>query len=392
MPSASASGFAKGVCSTVSRPSSARCRGCSGRRAGCARCRDSAALFTTLGRARAVLSRSHAIPARCARDASARCSRCCRCTRASPNASSVWDAGASPSTGARSAECCSWQRIRRSSAPSSRSPRRRAPRRTGARSQNNCRSSSVSRVPPRLAGVVFADEQAPRKLAALFEAVALDRALTDRHDEDWFRNPRALEELRGEIEGLPELDVDRASLEAGCGCSRNRCSRAGKRRDSGAPPVAQPRRDPRQPARRSSAAHRGTYVDDASGRRLGDLFEDSTPLFVEQNDPFVVRIRVKPLVWLPPEQGVPIHDESVWSKLSFTKGHTHDTALWTAPVRTSLVPLTPEDGAFLEKPAERPSRSPSRVCAGLERSQAARSPPSTTRRRPHRRLRTGRSA
>jgi hypothetical protein len=81
---------------------------------------------------------------------------------------------------------------------------------------------------------------------------------------------------------------------------------------------------------------------------VGELFEDSTPLFVEQNDPFIVRIRVKPLVWLPPEQGVPIHDESVWNKLSFTKGHAHDTALWTAPVRTSLVPLTEEDGAFLE--------------------------------------------
>jgi hypothetical protein len=81
---------------------------------------------------------------------------------------------------------------------------------------------------------------------------------------------------------------------------------------------------------------------------VGELFEDSTPLFVEQNDPFVVRIKVKPLVWLPPEHGVPIHDEAVWSKLSFTKGHTHDSALWTAPVRTSLVPLTAEDGAFLQ--------------------------------------------
>src|SRR5688572_18070366 len=70
-------------------------------------------------------------------------------------------------------------------------------------------------IPPRLAGVVFADEQAPRQLAALFEAVAYDRSLTDRHDEDWFRNPRALEELRGEIESVPELEVNGAAVEHG---------------------------------------------------------------------------------------------------------------------------------------------------------------------------------
>lgn len=70
-------------------------------------------------------------------------------------------------------------------------------------------------VPPRLAGVVFAEEQAPRNLAALFEAVEQDRALTDRHDEDWFRNPRAIEELRGEIESVPELEVNAAAVGAG---------------------------------------------------------------------------------------------------------------------------------------------------------------------------------
>nr|MDQ2644439.1 hypothetical protein [Myxococcota bacterium] len=70
-------------------------------------------------------------------------------------------------------------------------------------------------IPPRLAGVVFANEQAPRGLAALFQAVERDRVLTERHDEDWFRNPRAIEELRGDFESVPEPEPDAAALESG---------------------------------------------------------------------------------------------------------------------------------------------------------------------------------
>ncbi len=70
-------------------------------------------------------------------------------------------------------------------------------------------------IPPRLAGVVFANEQAPRQLAALFQAVERDRVLTERHDEDWFRNPRAIEELRGDFESVPEPEPDAAALESG---------------------------------------------------------------------------------------------------------------------------------------------------------------------------------
>jgi hypothetical protein len=46
---------------------------------------------------------------------------------------------------------------------------------------------------------------------------------------------------------------------------------------------------------------------------VGAPFEDATPLFVEQEVPFVVRIKVTPLVWLPPEHAIPIHDEAVWA-------------------------------------------------------------------------------
>src|SRR3974390_847883 len=44
---------------------------------------------------------------------------------------------------------------------------------------------------------------------------------------------------------------------------------------------------------------------------VGDPFEDATPRFTEIEDPYVVRFKVVPVVWLPPEQGIPIHDASV---------------------------------------------------------------------------------
>jgi len=61
----------------------------------------------------------------------------------------------------------------------------------------------------------------------------------------------------------------------------------------------------------------------------------------------VLRVKVKPLVWLPPQHGIPIHDDAVWSILSFTKAHTHDSTLWTGAVRTSLAPLSTDDGTLL---------------------------------------------
>ena len=58
---------------------------------------------------------------------------------------------------------------------------------------------------PRLAGTLFTDEHGERQLVALLAAARRDQLLTERHDEDWFRNPRAIEELRGEIESAPNL-------------------------------------------------------------------------------------------------------------------------------------------------------------------------------------------
>jgi hypothetical protein len=70
-------------------------------------------------------------------------------------------------------------------------------------------------LPPRLAGALLVDEQGERTLSALFAAALEDRSLTERHDEDWFRNPRCIEELRGELESPPELTTDPDAVERG---------------------------------------------------------------------------------------------------------------------------------------------------------------------------------
>lgn len=77
-------------------------------------------------------------------------------------------------------------------------------------------------------------------------------------------------------------------------------------------------------------------------------FVDHTPVFVTENDPFVVRFRVRPRVWLPLEASPPIHDDSIWRHLSFTKDLTRGSKGWTGKVRASLVQLDDSDGKFLD--------------------------------------------
>ena len=91
------------------------------------------------------------------------------------------------------------------------------------------------------------------------------------------------------------------------------------------------------------------------GRWIGILevmstrFRDSTPLFLQHEDLFVLRFKVKPVVWLPKEKAIPIRDDRVWSALSFTKEHSKGGHRWTAAVRSSLRPTDDADGEFLEK-------------------------------------------
>jgi len=76
-------------------------------------------------------------------------------------------------------------------------------------------------------------------------------------------------------------------------------------------------------------------------------FIDSKPIFVAERDPFVVRFRVRPVVWLDIEKAIPIHDEVIWSGLSFTRELEKGSIGWTGKVRGSLVRLDDQDGKFL---------------------------------------------
>ncbi len=78
-------------------------------------------------------------------------------------------------------------------------------------------------------------------------------------------------------------------------------------------------------------------------------FKDNTPLFYNSDDPYIIRFHVKPIVWLPKEKSIPIHDDRVWKKLSFTKNVDKKTSAWTGKIRGSLNSLDEDDGNFLEQ-------------------------------------------
>jgi len=76
-------------------------------------------------------------------------------------------------------------------------------------------------------------------------------------------------------------------------------------------------------------------------------FIDRTPIFVAQNDPFVVRFKVKPEVWLPLEQTLPMHEPELFSQLTFTRD-VKPGGYWLGPLRRSLQKLDDQDGMLLE--------------------------------------------
>lgn len=77
-------------------------------------------------------------------------------------------------------------------------------------------------------------------------------------------------------------------------------------------------------------------------------FTDDTPIFYPENDPFVVRFRVRPEVWLPVDKAIPIHESKIWDQLSFTAGQDQRASSWTGKIRASLAPISDVDGRLLE--------------------------------------------
>lgn len=76
-------------------------------------------------------------------------------------------------------------------------------------------------------------------------------------------------------------------------------------------------------------------------------FVDNKPIFLPAGDPYVVRFKVRPVIWLEMEKAIPIHDEAIWNGLSFTRRLEKGSTGWTGKVRASLVRLEEADGKFL---------------------------------------------
>jgi hypothetical protein len=77
-------------------------------------------------------------------------------------------------------------------------------------------------------------------------------------------------------------------------------------------------------------------------------FDDAAPIFQAADDPFTLRFHVKPTIWLPVDHAVPIHEDRVWMRLSFTRDLPKGSIAWTGRVRGSLTRLADADGALLE--------------------------------------------
>ena len=77
-------------------------------------------------------------------------------------------------------------------------------------------------------------------------------------------------------------------------------------------------------------------------------YEDTTPIFKEDEDPFILRFKVEPIVWLPLDKSLPIHEDIIWKNLSFTKNLEKDSNEWTYRVFSSPMEWPKEDCKFLE--------------------------------------------
>ena len=76
---------------------------------------------------------------------------------------------------------------------------------------------------------------------------------------------------------------------------------------------------------------------------------DNTAESADENNSYPIEFKIKELAWLPLEQGLSIHEDTVWNNLSFTKDLAKHSKGWTYMVRSSPTLLPSKDGQFLEK-------------------------------------------
>ena len=81
---------------------------------------------------------------------------------------------------------------------------------------------------------------------------------------------------------------------------------------------------------------------------ISGVYINSSPIFMEP-DPYVVRVRVRPVVVLDFELAIPIFDKAIWPNLSVTRDIEFKAFGWAqfANLRTSLRRLSDEDGELL---------------------------------------------
>jgi hypothetical protein len=76
-------------------------------------------------------------------------------------------------------------------------------------------------------------------------------------------------------------------------------------------------------------------------------FIDRTPIFEPSVDPYIIRFRVKPIVTLSWNEGVPMAE--VWDRLERTRGVTYGEKSWAYKVHMAVSPspVVPGDAAVL---------------------------------------------
>jgi hypothetical protein len=80
---------------------------------------------------------------------------------------------------------------------------------------------------------------------------------------------------------------------------------------------------------------------------LESSYEASEPIFHPTDDKFIIRFKVKPLVVLAIQDGIPITDPLIWSKLDWTKNIQPGSVGWGANFQKSLRLIPEDDGNFL---------------------------------------------
>lgn len=80
-----------------------------------------------------------------------------------------------------------------------------------------------------------------------------------------------------------------------------------------------------------------------------EYYEDSSPIFRSEDDPWSVRFKVKPLVTLDLEKALPIRLPEIWNQLDRTKGIELNSPAWggKAALQSSLARISKADGELL---------------------------------------------